>query len=152
MDAVCGSYAALPPAAPPPAPASEEEEGEEEGRAPPTEGGAEDEDDEDDGAFALADNAFCLTRPPGHHAGRFGATEDCCSNGFCLLNNVCAGIAHARVAWGVRRVAVIDLDVHFGNGTCEILRGDPDAFFGSVHLATRYCYPSARKLWTFRFT
>ena len=46
---------------------------------------------------------------------------------------------HARLAWGVRRVAVVDIDVHFGNGTCELLREDRDAFYGSVHMATGTC-------------
>ena len=50
-----------------------------------------------------------------------------CGQGFCLLNNVAIGAMHARLAWGVRRFAVVDIDVHFGNGTAEILDGDDDA-------------------------
>ena len=64
-----------------------------------------------------ASNAFCLIRPPGHHCGRCGATHSVEQNGFCLLNNVTVGIAHARLHWGVHKVAVVDVDVHFGNGT-----------------------------------
>jgi len=45
--------------------------------------------------------AFCLVRPPGHHVGRHGRTNGCCSHGFCLLNNVAIGISHARVKWYV---------------------------------------------------
>ena len=60
---------------------------------------------------------FCCVRPPGHHVGRNGMAGGCCSNGFCLLNNVGIGALHARLRWGVRRVAVVDFDVHFGNGT-----------------------------------
>ena len=54
--------------------------------------------------------------------------------GFCLINNVVMGLTHARLRWGIRRVAVVDIDAHFGNGTAEMLRHDPEAFFGSVHL------------------
>jgi acetoin utilization deacetylase AcuC-like enzyme len=81
-----------------------------------------------------ATNAFCLVRPPGHHAGRCGSTHGCETNGFCLLNNVVLGLMHARLKWGLRRVAVIDIDAHFGNGTAELLRGDGEAFFASVHM------------------
>lgn len=65
-----------------------------------------------------ADLAFCAVRPPGHHAGRDKAM------GFCFFNNLAVGVAHA-LAEGVRRVAVLDFDVHFGNGTAEIFRDDP---------------------------
>jgi acetoin utilization deacetylase AcuC-like enzyme len=56
------------------------------------------------------DNAFCAVRPPGHHA------EAEQSMGFCLFNNVAIGAAHARAAHGVGRIAVMDFDVHHGNG------------------------------------
>ena len=87
-------------------------------------------------------NAFCLIRPPGHHAGYVGATAKCGQNGFCFLNNVVLGITHARLAWGVQRVAVIDIDVHYGNGTAELLRSDDQAFFASVHLKHEDFFPS----------
>jgi len=79
-------------------------------------------------------NAFVCSRPPGHHAGRFGCTKGCLSTGFCLLNNAAIASVYARVRWGLDRVAVVDIDVHFGNGTAELLRGDDRAFFASVHM------------------
>ncbi|MDP1653238.1 MAG: histone deacetylase family protein [Rhodocyclaceae bacterium] len=62
--------------------------------------------------------AFCAVRPPGHHAERAK------SMGFCFFNNVAVATRHALDAWGLKRVAVIDFDVHHGNGTEEILAGD----------------------------
>lgn len=79
-------------------------------------------------------NVFACTRPPGHHAGRYGCTAGCLSTGFCLLNNAAIAMVYSRVRWGLERVAVVDIDVHFGNGTAEILKGDPGAFFASVHM------------------
>lgn len=91
-------------------------------------------------------NVFCCVRPPGHHAGRYGNTTGCSQNGFCLLNNVVIGAMYARVVYGFRRVAVIDIDAHFGNGTAELLDGDENAFYASVHLqydTPRYFFPSS---------
>jgi len=79
-------------------------------------------------------NAFCCTRPPGHHAGRHGITHQCSSTGFCLLNNVAIAVMHSRMRWNLRRVAIVDFDVHFGNGTAQIFARDADCFFSSVHL------------------
>ena len=79
-------------------------------------------------------NAFACIRPPGHHAGRHGFTKGCTSTGFCLLNNAAIAMVYARVKYGLMRVAIVDIDVHFGNGTAELLRGDPNAFFASVHM------------------
>jgi len=79
-------------------------------------------------------NVFVCTRPPGHHAGRFGCTSGCLSTGFCLLNNAAIALVYARVRWGLERVAVVDIDVHFGNGTADILKNDPKAFFASIHM------------------
>ena len=85
-------------------------------------------------------NAFCLTRPPGHHAGRELHAMKAVSNGFCLLNNVaCAALyATAPVSEGgpgLRRVCVIDIDVHHGNGTQDILCStyDPRFLYVSLH-------------------
>lgn len=79
-------------------------------------------------------NVFCCVRPPGHHAGRYGSTRGCTQNGFCLLNNVAIGAYYARIKYGYRRIAIIDFDAHFGNGTAEIFEKDPEAFYASVHL------------------
>lgn len=79
-------------------------------------------------------NAVCLVRPPGHHVGRHGRTVTAPSSGFCLLNNVVIGATHARMYPWIRKVAVLDWDIHHGNGTEELLQGDPDAFFASIHL------------------
>ena len=64
------------------------------------------------------DNAFCSTRPPGHHATRDE------SMGFCFFNNVAIGARHALDVMGLQRVAIIDFDVHHGNGTEDIIAGD----------------------------
>ncbi|MFP5405984.1 MAG: histone deacetylase family protein [Gammaproteobacteria bacterium] len=62
--------------------------------------------------------AFCNVRPPGHHAGRSGAS------GFCFFDNVAVGIRHALSEFGLERVAIVDFDVHHGNGSEDILAGD----------------------------
>lgn len=66
----------------------------------------------------LAKNAFCCVRPPGHHAGRSN------SAGFCIFNHVAVGVAHAFEKYGIKRVAIIDFDVHHGDGTEDIFRYD----------------------------
>ncbi|HKJ09009.1 MAG TPA: histone deacetylase family protein [Gammaproteobacteria bacterium] len=63
--------------------------------------------------------AFCNIRPPGHHATRDRAM------GFCLFNNVAVGAAHALTHHGLRRVAIVDFDIHYGNGTEAIFQADP---------------------------
>ena len=73
-----------------------------------------------------ADNGFALVRPPGHHATRDTAM------GFCLLNNVAIAAQHAR-ARGVERVAIVDWDVHHGNGTEHVFDARPDVLFVSTH-------------------
>ncbi|MEN3230270.1 histone deacetylase family protein [Methylorubrum rhodesianum] len=72
-------------------------------------------------------NAFCQVRPPGHHAGRETAM------GFCLFNAVAIAARHARVRHWAERVAVVDFDVHHGNGTQEVFRSDHNLFYGSTH-------------------
>jgi len=79
-----------------------------------------------------ASNAFCAVRPPGHHAGPRRAM------GFCLFNNVAIGALHARAGHGLSRVAVVDFDVHHGNGTQAAFERDPDLFFASVHQSPLY--------------
>ena len=84
-------------------------------------------------------NAFCVVRPPGHHAGVDGLLANASSHGFCIFNSVAAGALHALEApeHRCRRVAIIDIDVHHGNGTEEIVRryDHPDRLlFFSIHL------------------
>jgi acetoin utilization deacetylase AcuC-like enzyme len=74
-----------------------------------------------------ARNAFCATRPPGHHA------EIAKAMGFCLFNNVAVGAEQARKVHGISRVAVIDFDVHHGNGTQAMFERDAELFFASTH-------------------
>jgi acetoin utilization deacetylase AcuC-like enzyme len=74
-----------------------------------------------------ADNAFCAVRPPGHHA------EPLRAMGFCLFNNVAIGALRAREAHGLARVAVIDFDVHHGNGTQARFAEDASLFYASTH-------------------
>ena len=74
-----------------------------------------------------ADNAFCAVRPPGHHA------EPSRAMGFCLFNNAAIGALRAREAHGLARVAVIDFDVHHGNGTQAAFYDDATLFYGSTH-------------------
>jgi acetoin utilization deacetylase AcuC-like enzyme len=74
-----------------------------------------------------ADNALVCTRPPGHHA-----TPDM-GMGFCLLANVAIAVRHAQASYGLRRVLIVDYDVHHGNGTQEAFYADPDVLFISTH-------------------
>ncbi len=66
-----------------------------------------------------ADNAFCCVRPPGHHAGKESAA------GFCIFNHIAVGVAHAIARHGIERAAIIDFDVHHGNGTEDIFKDNP---------------------------
>ncbi|MEZ5773188.1 MAG: histone deacetylase family protein [Hyphomicrobiaceae bacterium] len=77
-------------------------------------------------------NAFCATRPPGHHA------ESARAMGFCLFSNAAIAAHHARRHHGAERVAVVDFDVHHGNGTQEIFWSDKDLFYGSTHQMPLY--------------
>jgi len=77
-----------------------------------------------------ADNAFCAVRPPGHHAERNRAM------GFCFFNNVAIGALYALGHRRIERVAVLDFDAHFGNGTEQILNDDP-----SVLICTTFQHP-----------
>ena len=74
-----------------------------------------------------ARNAFCATRPPGHHA------ESVKAMGFCFFNQAAIAARHAQKAYGAERVAIIDWDVHHGNGTQEIFWNDPSVLYASTH-------------------
>jgi len=80
-----------------------------------------------------ADAAFVATRPPGHHAERGRAM------GFCLFANASVAALHARERWGLRRIAIVDFDVHHGNGTQHIFETDAELFYASSHQWP--CYP-----------
>jgi acetoin utilization deacetylase AcuC-like enzyme len=89
-------------------------------------------------AAGRARRVFCAVRPPGHHA------EPAEAMGFCLFNNVAVAAMHARAVYGWRRVAVLDFDVHHGNGTQALFERDPEAFFGSTHQMPLYPGTGAR--------
>jgi acetoin utilization deacetylase AcuC-like enzyme len=76
---------------------------------------------------AVRRGGFALARPPGHHAERGRAM------GFCLFDSIAIAARWAQAELGVERVAIVDWDVHHGNGTQHILGGDPTVFFASLH-------------------
>ncbi len=81
------------------------------------------------------DNGFCPVRPPGHHAERDRAM------GFCLFNNTAITAQYLRRRHKLRRVLILDWDVHHGNGTQHVFDADPDVFFCSIHEDPRYRFP-----------
>ncbi len=81
------------------------------------------------------DNAFCAVRPPGHHAGRSYAM------GFCYFNNVAIAAKYLQLQWNIKRVAIVDFDVHHGNGTQHIFENDPSVFYYSIHQHPSFAYP-----------
>jgi acetoin utilization deacetylase AcuC-like enzyme len=83
-------------------------------------------------------NAFCAMRPPGHHA------ETTQPMGFCLFNSAAIAARHAQKKHNIERVAVIDFDVHHGNGTQEIFWSDPSVMYGSTHEMPLYPGTGAR--------
>ena len=78
--------------------------------------------------------AFCSVRPPGHHAERARAM------GFCIFNNIAVAAAHALAAHGLQRVAIVDFDVHHGNGTEHIFYDDPRVMMASTFQHPFYPY------------
>ncbi len=81
------------------------------------------------------ENAFCAVRPPGHHAERDRAM------GFCFFNNIAIGAVYLLEKFGLERVAIVDWDVHHGNGTQHLFESDPRVFYVSIHEDPQYCYP-----------
>ena len=71
-------------------------------------------------------NAFCCVRPPGHHAGKSN------SAGFCIFNHIAVGVAHALAQYHIKRVAIIDFDVHHGDGTEDIFKNNPNVMLCST--------------------
>jgi acetoin utilization deacetylase AcuC-like enzyme len=78
-------------------------------------------------ALGEVENAFCAVRPPGHHAERERPM------GFCLINTVAVVAREAQRKFGAERVAIVDFDVHHGNGTQDIFYNDTSVFYGSTH-------------------
>jgi len=77
-------------------------------------------------------NAFCAVRPPGHHALEFRAM------GFCIFNNVAVAARYLQAERGLERVAIVDWDVHHGNGTQDAFFADPTVFYASTHQSPHY--------------
>ncbi|KPJ90442.1 MAG: deacetylase, partial [Gammaproteobacteria bacterium SG8_11] len=81
--------------------------------------------------------AFCNVRPPGHHAEHNRAM------GFCFFNNIAVGAAHALQHYGLQRIAIVDFDVHYGNGTEDIFRAEPRVMVFSTFQHPFYPYSGA---------
>ena len=80
----------------------------------------------------LSKNAFCCMRPPGHHA------EYAKAMGFCIFNNIAVAAKYAQKKYGIDKVAVVDFDVHHGNGTQHLFENDPNLFYASTHQHPAY--------------
>ena len=83
-------------------------------------------------AGGRVDNAFAAVRPPGHHA------TPTIPGGFCLFSNVAIGARHAQAKHGIGKVAILDFDVHHGQGTQATVEVDPSLFYGSTHQSPFY--------------
>ncbi|CAN7202847.1 histone deacetylase family protein [Rhizobium leguminosarum] len=86
----------------------------------------------DDVFTGRADNVFVAARPPGHHAEKMTAM------GFCFFNNAAIAARHAQKTHGAERIAIVDWDVHHGNGTQDIFWDDPSVLFCSTHQMPLY--------------
>jgi acetoin utilization deacetylase AcuC-like enzyme len=82
-------------------------------------------------------NAFCAVRPPGHHA------TPSVGMGFCIFNNAAIAARYAQLTHGIERVAIVDWDVHHGNGTQDIFYADPSVFYFSTHQSPLYPHTGA---------
>lgn len=83
------------------------------------------------------DNAFCAVRPPGHHA------EPNRAMGFCFFNHVAIAARYIQRIWHIRRIGIVDFDVHHGNGTQHIFEKDPTVFYYSIHQHPSFAYPGS---------
>ena len=88
-----------------------------------------------------ATSAFAAVRPPGHHA------EPTRAMGFCLFNNIAIAAQYLQRAHGVGRIAIVDFDVHHGNGTQAAFEEDEDVLFISLHQNPSTCYPGTGYAW-----
>ncbi|MFB6470897.1 MAG: histone deacetylase family protein [Vulcanisaeta sp. AZ3] len=84
--------------------------------------------------------AYAVVRPPGHHVGKFGKALMAPTQGFCIFNNVAVGAVYA-LNMGISRIAILDVDVHHGNGTQEIFYRDPRVLYISFHQDPTTLYP-----------
>lgn len=80
-------------------------------------------------------NVFCAVRPPGHHAEKNKAM------GFCYFNNVAVAAKYIRQKWNIKKVMIVDFDVHHGNGTQHLFEQDPSVFYYSIHEHPSFAYP-----------
>jgi acetoin utilization deacetylase AcuC-like enzyme len=87
-----------------------------------------------------ADNSVALIRPPGHHASESSI------EGFCLFNNVAIAARYAQTQHNVERIAIVDFDVHHGNGTQNIFYADSSVQFFSIHMFSHFFYPGSGHL------
>lgn len=85
--------------------------------------------------------AFSAGRPPGHHA------EIDRPMGFCLFSNIAIGARYLQAKYNIQKVAIVDFDVHHGNGTQDVFDADPSVFFVSMHQHPRTCYPGSGYEW-----
>lgn len=89
-------------------------------------------------------NVFCGVRPPGHHAGAHGH-DGASTNGYCVLNSVAIGAFYAIDKYHLKKIAILDFDVHQGNGTAQIVEQNPNILFISLHASDIYPFSESTK-------